>query len=39
MSDTEKQFRRVERSFERVLNNSNRDPGGYEDDFWTFPYM
>ena len=36
MSDTEKQFRRVERSFEKVLNNHNRDPLEYEDDFWCF---
>ena len=36
MSDTEKQFRRVERSFEKVLDTHNRDPGEYEDDFWTF---
>ena len=36
MSDTEKQFRRVERSFERVLHSQNCDQVDYEDDVWCF---
>jgi hypothetical protein len=38
MNDLEKQFRRVERSFEKVLDNSNRDPVEYEDDLWCYIY-
>jgi len=36
MNDLEKQFRRVERAFEKVLNNRNRDLVEYEDDVWCF---
>ena len=36
MNDLEKQFRRVERAFDKVLDNRNRDPVEYEDDFWCF---
>lgn len=36
MNDLEKQFRRLERSFEKVLDTRNRDPVEYEDDVWCF---
>jgi len=36
MNDLEKQFRRVERAFEKVLDTHNRDPVEYEDDVWCF---
>jgi hypothetical protein len=38
MNDLEKQFRRLERAFEKVLDNCNRDPVEYEDDVWCFIY-
>lgn len=36
MNDLEEQFRRLERSFEKVLDTRNRDPVEYEDDVWCF---
>ena len=36
MKELEQQFRRLERSFDKVLDNRNRDPVEYEDDFWCF---
>ena len=36
MNDLEKQFRRLARAFEKVLDNRNRDPVEYEDDVWCF---
>ena len=36
MNDLEKQFRRLERSFDKVLDNKERDPVEYEDDFWCY---
>jgi hypothetical protein len=36
MSKLEQHFRRLERTFAKVLNNRDRDPGEYEDDVWNF---
>jgi len=36
MNDLEKQFRRLERSFDKVLDVRNRDAVEYEDDVWCF---
>jgi len=36
MNDLEKQFRRLERSFDKVLDTRNREPVEYEDDVWCF---
>ena len=36
MSQANTQFERVARTFQRVLNNQNRDPVEYEDDVWSF---
>jgi hypothetical protein len=36
MNDLEKQFRRVERAFDKVLDIRDRDPVEYEDDVWCY---
>ena len=38
MKDLEQQFRRLERSFDKVLDNRDRDPVDYEDDVWCYIY-
>jgi hypothetical protein len=36
MSQAKTQFERVARTFQRVLDNQNRNPVEYEDDVWSF---
>jgi len=36
MTQAKKQFERVGRTFQGVLNNRNRNPVEYEDDVWAF---
>ena len=36
MSQANTQFERVARTFQKVLNNQNRNPVEYEDDVWSF---
>jgi hypothetical protein len=36
MSESRKQFQRVQRAFMKVLDNKNRKPEEYEDDVWGF---
>jgi len=36
MNDFEKQFGRVKRALDRVLDNHDRDPQEYEDDVWCY---
>lgn len=36
MTSLEKQFRRLERTFEKVLDDRDRDLQDYEDDAWNF---